>query len=271
MFALRRAAGHDGLGSVGTAGPSSLHRLAALQKLRGSRQQSSSSSSSSSPASAAPSSPSSSSPSSTPKAPGHMKPIYLPPVSFSTAAARSHATKAPEKWAPVPPTTTADEAVAPAVLAADKEHAAVRPPAASAGPKLADLPMPPALSAGTAARVPGSNTTVILAEDGIRPIRILGIESSADDACAAVVSGDRRILSSVVMKQHEINKEYGGIHPIQAQEAHQSDIVSTVSFRLAPRPVANGHDSPLPSARRSRRPTSLWTTWTRSRIPAVPA
>lgn len=35
--------------------------------------------------------------------------------------------------------------------------------------------------------------------------RILGLESSADDTCAAVVDSDRRLLSSVVRKQHDIH------------------------------------------------------------------
>ncbi|WOO80523.1 tRNA N6-adenosine threonylcarbamoyltransferase [Vanrija pseudolonga] len=53
-----------------------------------------------------------------------------------------------------------------------------------------------------------------------KPLVVLGLESSADDACAAVVSSDRRILSNVVRKQHHINAQYGGIQPRQAHEAH---------------------------------------------------
>ncbi len=60
-----------------------------------------------------------------------------------------------------------------------------------------------------------------------RPLRVLGLESSADDACAAVVSSERRILSNVVCRQHDINAQYGGIHPIKAQEAHMRDMVGT--------------------------------------------
>lgn len=58
-----------------------------------------------------------------------------------------------------------------------------------------------------------------------RTIRVLGLESSADDACAAVVTSDREILSSAVCKQHDINRQWGGIHPIAAHEAHLRDMV----------------------------------------------
>jgi N6-L-threonylcarbamoyladenine synthase len=78
----------------------------------------------------------------------------------------------------------------------------------------------------------------------IRSLRVLGIESSADDSCAAVVDSSRRILSNVVMKQHDIHGEsecpltesgpdehgstavkYGGIHPIKSQDAHAANLV----------------------------------------------
>lgn len=54
---------------------------------------------------------------------------------------------------------------------------------------------------------------------------VLGIESSADDSCASVVSSDREILSNVVIKQHLINAKYGGIQPIEAMRAHMANIV----------------------------------------------
>lgn len=61
---------------------------------------------------------------------------------------------------------------------------------------------------------------------GTRPLRVLAVESSADDACAAVVTSDREILANVVCKQHDVNAEFGGIHPIKAQETHMVDVVS---------------------------------------------
>jgi hypothetical protein len=63
-----------------------------------------------------------------------------------------------------------------------------------------------------------------------KPLRVLALESSADDACASVVTSDRQILSNVVCKQHDINAKYGGIHPIKAQDAHARDMVCPSSF-----------------------------------------
>lgn len=62
-----------------------------------------------------------------------------------------------------------------------------------------------------------------------RPLRVLGIESSADDSCCAIVTSDRQILSNQVVKQHHINAKYGGIHPLRAQEGHAAGVVSTIS------------------------------------------
>lgn len=64
-----------------------------------------------------------------------------------------------------------------------------------------------------------------------RPFRVLGIESSADDSCCAIVTSDRQILTSQVVKQHHINAKYGGIHPLRAQEGHAAGVVGPL--RLA--------------------------------------
>lgn len=34
-------------------------------------------------------------------------------------------------------------------------------------------------------------------------LTVLALESSADDTCAAVVTSDRKILSNVIIKQHQ--------------------------------------------------------------------
>lgn len=52
-----------------------------------------------------------------------------------------------------------------------------------------------------------------------RPLRVLGLESSADDTCASIVSSDGKILSNVVLKQDM--ESFGGIHPMYAMESHQ--------------------------------------------------
>lgn len=61
-----------------------------------------------------------------------------------------------------------------------------------------------------------------------RPRIVLGLESSADDSCCAIVDGDRRIWSNVVLKQHEQNAVFGGIHSLFAQKLHQRNVVSRV-------------------------------------------
>ncbi|KAL8283612.1 hypothetical protein RQP46_005407 [Phenoliferia psychrophenolica] len=58
----------------------------------------------------------------------------------------------------------------------------------------------------------------------LKPLLVLGLESSADDTCASVVSSTRKILSSVVLKQGHVHEVYGGIHPLHAQEAHQANM-----------------------------------------------
>ncbi|KAG8759272.1 hypothetical protein FRC14_006348 [Serendipita sp. 396] len=49
------------------------------------------------------------------------------------------------------------------------------------------------------------------------------MESSADDTCVAILDG-KRVLSNVVMKQHANHREFGGIHPAVAIEAHQRNM-----------------------------------------------
>lgn len=51
-------------------------------------------------------------------------------------------------------------------------------------------------------------------------LTILGIESSCDDTAAAVVTGDRRILSSVVAAQTDLHADFGGVVPEIAARAH---------------------------------------------------
>lgn len=48
----------------------------------------------------------------------------------------------------------------------------------------------------------------------------LGIESSCDDTAAAVVTGDRRILSSIVSSQTDLHADFGGVVPEIAARAH---------------------------------------------------
>ena len=49
---------------------------------------------------------------------------------------------------------------------------------------------------------------------------ILGIETSCDDTCAAVVTDDGRVLSNVVASQGLLHAEYGGVVPEIASRRH---------------------------------------------------
>ena len=51
-------------------------------------------------------------------------------------------------------------------------------------------------------------------------MRILGIESSCDETAAAVVTGERQILSSLVFSQIHHHQAYGGVVPEVAARAH---------------------------------------------------
>lgn len=51
-------------------------------------------------------------------------------------------------------------------------------------------------------------------------MKILGIESSADETAAAVVEDGKRLLSNVVASQIDIHSEYGGIIPEVAARSH---------------------------------------------------
>ncbi|WVF66064.1 hypothetical protein IAT40_000803 [Kwoniella sp. CBS 6097] len=62
-----------------------------------------------------------------------------------------------------------------------------------------------------------------------RPIVVLGLESSADDSSASIVTSDRRILSLVTISQHAENSKYGGIHPLAAQAAHIKNVPTAIA------------------------------------------
>jgi N6-L-threonylcarbamoyladenine synthase len=51
-------------------------------------------------------------------------------------------------------------------------------------------------------------------------LAVLGIETSCDETAAAVVRGDRRILSSVVLSQGDLHAIHGGVVPEIAARAH---------------------------------------------------
>ncbi|WFD34279.1 N(6)-L-threonylcarbamoyladenine synthase [Malassezia cuniculi] len=63
-----------------------------------------------------------------------------------------------------------------------------------------------------------------------RPRLILGIESSCDDSCAAVVSETRDILSNVVIRQD--HSATSGIHPLLAARGHQGSVPIAIAQAL---------------------------------------
>ncbi len=70
-------------------------------------------------------------------------------------------------------------------------------------------------------------------------MRILGIETSCDDTCAAVIeaSGPLRaprfkILSNIVSSQIHIHRKYGGVFPAMAARAHAKNIIPVIKAAL---------------------------------------
>ncbi len=61
---------------------------------------------------------------------------------------------------------------------------------------------------------------------------VLGIESSCDETAAAVVAGDRRILSNVVLSQLDDHRAYGGVVPEIAARAHVSHLDRLIAQAL---------------------------------------
>ncbi len=64
-------------------------------------------------------------------------------------------------------------------------------------------------------------------------MHLLAIETSCDETAAAVVTGERRILSSVVLSQDEVHAPYGGVVPELASRQHLRSIGYIVAESLA--------------------------------------
>ena len=71
-------------------------------------------------------------------------------------------------------------------------------------------------------------------------MNILGIETSCDETCAAVVSDGRRVLSSVVASQTDLHQKYGGVVPEIASRAHLEALLPVVSEALETSGLASG-------------------------------
>jgi len=59
-------------------------------------------------------------------------------------------------------------------------------------------------------------------------MQILGIETSCDETCAAVVEDGRRVRSSIVASQVALHRKYGGVVPEIASRAHLEALVPVV-------------------------------------------
>ena len=64
-------------------------------------------------------------------------------------------------------------------------------------------------------------------------LKVLGIETSCDETAAAVVTGERAILSSVVLSQLEDHRKYGGVVPEVAARAHIEHLDGLIERALA--------------------------------------
>jgi len=71
-------------------------------------------------------------------------------------------------------------------------------------------------------------------------MRILGIETSCDETCAAVVEDGRRVCSNVVASQVDLHRKYGGVVPEIASRAHLDALVPVVDEALEQAGVGPG-------------------------------
>jgi N6-L-threonylcarbamoyladenine synthase len=62
---------------------------------------------------------------------------------------------------------------------------------------------------------------------------VLGIDTSCDDTCAAVLGDDFEILSSIVSSQDEIHGPFGGVVPELASRKHVENIIPIIDHALA--------------------------------------
>ncbi|MBI2234384.1 MAG: tRNA (adenosine(37)-N6)-threonylcarbamoyltransferase complex transferase subunit TsaD [Micavibrio aeruginosavorus] len=62
---------------------------------------------------------------------------------------------------------------------------------------------------------------------------VLGIETSCDETAAAVVSGERRILSNLVLSQLDEHRVFGGVVPEIAARAHMDHLDTLIRAAMA--------------------------------------
>ena len=68
---------------------------------------------------------------------------------------------------------------------------------------------------------------------GKAPMMVLGIETSCDETAAAVVTGERAVLSNLVLSQTVEHRPYGGVVPEIAARAHVEHLDGVIERALA--------------------------------------
>jgi len=74
----------------------------------------------------------------------------------------------------------------------------------------------------------------------MKTIKILAIETSCDECCAAVVENGRKTLSGVVFSQTELHRQYGGVFPEVASRSHAEVIDGVVKKAVADAGISAG-------------------------------
>ena len=61
---------------------------------------------------------------------------------------------------------------------------------------------------------------------------ILGIETSCDETSAAVVKDGKEVLSSIILSQDVLHRQFGGVVPEIACRAHLESIIGIINNAL---------------------------------------
>lgn len=70
-------------------------------------------------------------------------------------------------------------------------------------------------------------------EKGLKPARILAIETSCDETACAVLENGRALLASTVASQMDVHARYGGVFPEVASRQHVLTIVPVIEQTLS--------------------------------------
>src|SRR5574337_260226 len=62
---------------------------------------------------------------------------------------------------------------------------------------------------------------------------ILGIETSCDETSAALVKDGKEIVSSIILSQDELHRQFGGVVPDIASRAHLESIIGVIDNAMA--------------------------------------